>query len=56
MMQSEVRNPKPEVRRMSEARNPKPGFEWLVGFNLWTSDFGFVSNVGFRTSDFPDPP
>jgi len=60
---SENRNPKSETNPKSEARNPEsgPGGSRLAGaklesesreFGVRASDFGFVSDFGFRTSGF----
>ena len=52
-MHPEVRNPKPEIRNKSEIQNPngqnEPATRVLV---IRILDFGFVSNFGFRISDF----
>src|SRR6266571_7201855 len=57
MAMSKIRNPKSEGRsrsRGTEIRNPndhgrRPGV-------LRVSDFGLLSDFGFRTSDFASPP
>jgi mono/diheme cytochrome c family protein len=58
---SEIRNPKPEQNPKSETRNPKqiqiikqenPKRECAAVLHLGDSNFGFVSDFGFRISDF----
>jgi formylglycine-generating enzyme required for sulfatase activity len=48
-MRTEIRSPKSEVRKKPEIRNPKrpPTAGWLR-----ISSFGFLSDFGFRISDF----
>jgi serine/threonine-protein kinase len=50
---SEYRNPKSETNSNPEIQNPKPGGRGS-GLAIGNSDFGIVSDFGFRISDF-DP-
>jgi WD40 repeat protein/serine/threonine protein kinase len=48
---SEIRNPKSETNSNPEIQNPKPGGRG-PGLDIGNSDFGIVSDFGFRISDF----
>ena len=50
-MKSEIRNPKSETNSNSEVSNDKNLKDTVVS-SLWALNFGFVSDFGFRISDF----
>src|SRR4029450_8774751 len=70
-LMAKARNPKPEIRKKSETRSPKGASSAapaaaptrpthatppLGGQPTQISDFGLLSDFGFRPSDFPHAP
>lgn len=53
MNHREIRNPMSEIRKKPEVLNPKNRATGLCDWALFRfSDFGMLSDVGFRPSDF----
>src|ERR1051325_3460987 len=52
--ETKIRNPKSKIRKKPETRNPKPGPppRGSYGHRIRISNLGFLSDFGFRISDF----